>query len=565
MKSLGAASGQVLKIYLIQTLLLGLAGGIAGALLGLAVQAVLPLFVTRLLKEATPGFHVDWATFALGIVAGLVTTLLFTLPPLLDIRGVRPILILRRNVEASDDPFTARLWAKVKGSGMQLLATVVLLGGLAALAATVSDSRQVGGIFAAGLGGILLVLLLMSVAMLAAIRVFLRGTRLALPSVVRHGLANLYRPGNPSAALLAALGLGVMQIATVYVVQRSIVQEMQVSTAAKLPNLFLIDISASEVGGVKALLNAQPQVQGEPELLPVVSSRLLAIDGVAAKDLKTEHMPKRALQSLNLTWAPQEGVAPPGDKVVQGQWWAKGASADRPVVALEKKMAERLHVSVGQTMTFAAQDDEFTATVVALYEGDGQHAFSRAEFVVPRPVLEGLPVIWYGGVHCDPNQTGPVKRALYEKFPTVTVIDVAQTVETVRKVILQITYVIQFLAGFSIFAGVIVLSSAIAGTKYRRVREVVVLKTLGATRSRIAAIFSIEFAVLGLISGFVGLVFANVLGRILLVRVMNFEYGFQPGMNLLAWLVTAALAVVAGWAASHRVLGQKPLEVLREE
>ncbi len=183
----------------------------------------------------------------------------------------------------------------------------------------------------------------------------------------------------------------------------------------------------------------------------------------------------------------------------------------------------------------------------------------------PQPALAGLPVIWYGGVHCDPDATAQLRRVLYQHFPSVTVIDVAATLETVRQVLLQVTYVIQFLAAFSIFAGIVILVSSIASTRYRRIREVVVLKTLGATRPRIATIFSIEFAVLGLIAGAVGLVFANLLGRLLLHRALHFDYNLQLGFSTLAWLSTAALTVAAGWLASHRVLGQKPLEVLREE
>ena len=567
MKSLGASSGQVMKIYVLQTLLLGLAGGLAGALMGLLVQMALPLFLERLL-HLTPGFRLDPHAFALGIGAGLVTTLLFTLPPLLDIRGVRPILILRRAVEDTDDPFVSRAARKIKGSGAQIVATLLLLGGLAALAWTVSDSRQIGGYFALGLGGILLVLLAMSVLVLWGLRVFLRRTRLGLPSSLRHGLANLYRPGNPSAALLAALGLGVMQIATVYMVQRSIVREMQVSTAANLPNIFLIDISASEAEGVRTLLKSRPEVKGEPELVPVVSARLLSVNGVQAKNLKIEHLPQRALQSLNVTWEPQAATPPPGDKVTAGRWWtAEQAKAgiDHPVVAIDQRMAGRLGIKVGSHVTFSAQDEPFTADVVALYDVNSQHAYSRAEWVFPQGTLAGFPVVWYGGVHSDPDKTGLLRRAIYASFPTITVIDVAATVETVRQVILQVTYVIQFLAGFSIFAGMVILASAIAGTRYRRVREVVVLKTLGATRGRIAAIFSIEFAVLGLVAGGVGLLFANVLSRLLLIRVLHFDYTYQGLMSAVLWLSTAALAVIAGWVASHRVLGQKPLEVLREE
>ncbi len=566
MKSLGAGSGQVMKIYLLQTLLLGLSGGLLGVVLGMGVQMAFPLFLAKLL-HLTPRFALDAHAIGLGLTAGMLTTLLFTLPPLLDVRNVRPILILRRNVDAADDPFGARLMRKLKGSGAQIGASALIVVGLVALATRVSDSRRVGWTFAVGLVVVLLVLLAMAAVTLWGLRRFLKGTGLRLPSTLRHGLANLYRPGNPSAALLAALGLGVMQIAAVYMVQRSIVSEMRGATAENLPNIFLIDMSTDEVGGVRKLLATQPTVKGTPEILPVVSARLVAVNGVPFADLKLKHVGRFA-QSLNLTWPPVTDAPPPGDSVVEGRWWtAKEAAgaAQRPLVAIERERAARLKVKPGDRITMSAQDEDFTATVAAVYEADSRHAFSRAEFILPQTVLAGMPVVWYGGVHCDPAATAGLRRVLYEHFPTVTVIDVAATLEVIRQVLLQVTYVIQFLAAFSIFAGMVILASAIAGTRYRRIREVVVLKTLGATRARIAAIFSVEFAVLGLIAGAVGLVFANVLARYLLVHVMHFAYGFQAGANVAAWAAVAGLTVAAGWMASHRVLGQKPLEVLREE
>jgi putative ABC transport system permease protein len=434
------------------------------------------------------------------------------------------------------------------------------------LAATVADSRQVGGFFASGLLLALLVLLGAAALTLFLLKVFLNSTRRQLPSVLRHGLANLYRPGNPSAALLAALGLGVMQIAAVSMVQRSIVGEMQATTAAKLPNLFLIDISTDEVAGVRSLLATQPTVQGTPEIAPVISARITAVNDTPFQQLHLKHMPRGGVRSAQLTWPPTSDI-PPGDKVVSGKWWnmQQAADATHPLVAIERHEADRLNVHVGDRVTFVPQDEPIMATVAALYEADSQHAFSRAEFILPEPVLRGLPVTWYGGLHCDPTATGQLRRILYQHYPTITVIDVAATVETVRQVLLQISYVIQFLAGFSTFAGIVILASAIAGTRYRRIREVVVLKTLGATRPRIATIFSIEFAVLGLIAAVVGLVFANCLARILLKRVFHFDYHLNIGWNLAALCMTAALTVAAGWLASHRVLGQKPLEVLREE
>ena len=219
---------------------------------------------------------------------------------------------------------------------------------------------------------------------------------------------------------------------------------------------------------------------------------------------------------------------------------------------------------VGSQMTFSAQDAQFTARVVAITKADGQHAFSRAEFILPPAVLRDLPTVWYGGVHARPDRVGELQRALYTGYPTVTVINVAAALETVRQVVLQITYVVQFLAAFSIFAGAVILASSIAGTRYRRLREIVVLKTLGATRARIATIFSVEFAVQGLVAGFVGIFFANLLARALL-RALEVNWSTPWLWNAAALFATSLLTVITGWIASHRLLGQKPLEVLREE
>jgi len=229
-------------------------------------------------------------------------------------------------------------------------------------------------------------------------------------------------------------------------------------------------------------------------------------------------------------------------------------------------MATRLSVHVGSSIVFNAQDKPIAATVVAITRSNGQHAYARADYTLNHAALTGFPIIWYGGVHVVPSQVPQFERALNHSYPTITIVNIAEVVESVRSVVIQIIYVVQFLAAFSIFAGIIILASSIAGTKYRRIREVVVLKTLGATRARIATIFSIEFAVLGLVAGMVGIFFANIIAWALETRTpMNLTFKAEIPLNLAALLVVAALTVITGWVASHRILGQKPLEVLREE
>jgi len=350
-----------------------------------------------------------------------------------------------------------------------------------------------------------------------------------------------------------------MQIMAVFLVQQSFVRELKVATRPNLPNVLLIDIAASEIDGVRSLLQQQSMVQGSPELLPIVSSRILAIDGVPAAQLKLQHLPRRMLQSTLLTWS--DGL-PPGTTVINGSFWKAGSTV--PQVAIDKDRAERIGAHIGSHIVFAAQDAQIDATVTAIVQSDGRRVYGRVDFILPPAVLKGLPVVWYGGAHVDPAQVGDLQRVLYARYPTVTVINLAQGMETLRNVLLQVSLVVQFLAGFSIFAGLVILASAIAGTRYRRIREVVVLKTLGATRARIATVFSIEFATLGVVSGVVGLGFANLVARVLLTR-FTLAYHFEWLENVLALVLIALLTVVTGWMASHRILGQKPLEVLREE
>jgi putative ABC transport system permease protein len=175
-----------------------------------------------------------------------------------------------------------------------------------------------------------------------------------------------------------------------------------------------------------------------------------------------------------------------------------------------------------------------------------------------------MPTVWYGAVRFKPAMVGQMQAALFRDYPTVTVINIADIVETIQSVVHQITLVIRFLAGFSILAGAVILASSVASTRYRRIREVVVLKTLGAKRLRIAGIFAVEFLMLGSLAGLVGTIFANLLSSALLRGLDVTFHGAWPA-DLLGIFGTAVLAVGTGWLASFRILGQRPLEVLREE
>ncbi|AXC14874.1 protein of unknown function DUF214 [Acidisarcina polymorpha] len=561
MKSIGARSSDILRIYLLQTLFLGLAGGLLGVLLGAGVEWIFPAVLGKLLPIHAHLRLPVQSIFA-GLGTGILTTLLFCLPPLLDVRKIRPNLVLRRAVDDGNGEGPVSFWTKIRQNKLQWWTSLLIVFGLGGIAAALTDSLTVGAWFGAALCALLLFTLGLSALTLRGLRAFLNKTRLHLPSAVRHALANLYRPGNQSSAVLAALGTGVMLILVVFLMQESVLREMKQGAAPDTPNIFLIDIASSELDGVRDLLKKQPGVQGKFEALPVVSGRIESIDGIPVEKLKVKNYPKRLLQSVSLTWSDQ---LPEGANMVSGHWWAPGDGENGPAgLAVVDHAAARLHLHPGSEVFFDSDDKLIKTKVAAIYRSDGQHVYGRSEFILPQAALAGMPVIWYGAAHVDGPQIAAMQRALYAIYPTVTVINIADILDTIQGFVGQITQVVRFLAGFSMLSGIVILASSIASTRYRRIREVVVLKTIGATRGRIATVFSVEFVVLGLLSGMVGVIFANLLTRVL-VHKLDVAFHLDWLAGLIALVSSAFLAIATGWVASIRILGQKPLQVLREE
>jgi putative ABC transport system permease protein len=555
LKAMGADSTDLLRIFVLQTLGLGVAGALLGVIAGVVVMVALPSAFGKLLPVHTVlNFPLKSALAGMG--TGILTTLLFCLPPLLDVRGVRPVLVLRRMVEQGAGGFRGFMerWLR---RWPQLLLSVLLVLPLIGIAWALSDSAVVGISFGVAFAIALVVLLVLAALTLLGLRLFLTFTRLRLPGSLRHGLANLYRPGNQSAPVLAALGTGVMLILAVYLLQADILRDLRLTASPKLPNVFLIDIRNSEVPRVKEFFARQAGVK-EIDLIPVVTGRFVSIDGKPLDQLKGRHFPIQMLSNADLSWADS---VPEGYRVTQGAWWKNSGDA---AIAVEDGVANRLQLHIGTPMELDTGGVDRTLKVGAIYKSDGQHLSARVEFVVPSGMIKNQQPTWYGGAHMDPKQVATMERAFFAAFPTITVINVADVLERIESVVDQITFVVRLLAGFSILAGLMILASSIASTRFRRMREAVVLKTLGATRMRIVRTFSVEFSVLGLLAGAVGVTFANVLTRVLLHRL---EVGFHVDWSatLVALVGTAVLATATGWIASYRILGLRPLEVLREE
>ena len=539
MKCLGARSSQILSIYILQTAGLGLAGGVIGILFGLLVERAFPIFLDRYFHLQADSTW-DFVTAGQGIAIALLTTLLFTLPPLLSIKRIRPGLIFRREM-ASESSTGSNWFARVRES---LAAAVLILVGIGFVAAWLSSSTQMGVYFVLGLTGSLLLLAGVAWALMRGLKLLSKGAGRSLRPSIRHGIANLYRPGNHAQSALVALGIGVMFTLTVYLVQRGLLTELVKSAPPGMPNVFLLDITPRIKEGVSKIAAQQKGLEGKLELVGTVSARITSINGAPLDRTNMKGMSRRYSREISVAIAPE---------LKPGQ------------LSVSEDAAKILGLHEGSTVAWTTPGREFNSTVAIIHKVDQTRLSARIEFLLSAETLSGSPTIYYGALRVQAAEVPALQRAIYNVYPTVTVVNIADVLQIVQGVVDQISLVIRFISAFAILAGAIILASSVAGTRFRRIREVVILKTLGATRNRVAEIFSIEFLILGTVAGLMGALLATGFSNILLHKLLDAPLRFDLWPNLFCVLLTAFVANVAGWLASFRILGQKPLEVLRHE
>jgi putative ABC transport system permease protein len=357
--------------------------------------------------------------------------------------------------------------------------------------------------------------------------------------------------------VLVALGIGVMFTLTTYLLQSTVLREVRNEGPGRQGNLFLLDVR--DTSGISRLLAQQTGIQGKLQLVGYIVARMLSKNGTAADRLNLPKERRENLQAIRITTAK---ALPEGLSLQQGHWWLPESA--EPQLAVSEGVQRDFKLKLGDRLQFQIAGRTVTAPLVAVFRRESR-APVRYDLVFPQDALPGLPVVYYGAVHVDPAKIPDVEIAIFENFPTVTVMNLADVLTRIQEAVDQVALVVRFLALFAILAGIIILSSSVAGTRYRRIREVAVLKALGATRRRIKSIFSIEFSILGAIAGLVGALLANLFSAIIADKFINTHFEFNWPSVLIGMAATALLANFAGWLASTRILDQRPLEVLRAE
>jgi putative ABC transport system permease protein len=558
MKSIGGRSSQILRIYLLQTAMLGAAGSLLGIMVGWGVERVFPYLIARYFTIQTE-IRLDPVPAIQGLLTGMAVTLLFTLPTLLRIRRIRPTVIFRRDAPEARPAWRERL----RTSGVPLAAAAIILAGIGSIVAWLSESLRIAGYFAGGVAVCVIALSGVAWALLKGLKALLRAYGRRLPVPVRYGMANLYRPGNHAGVVLVALGTGVMFTLSIYLLQRSVLQKIVQNAPPGMPNVFLVNITEREKSGLLELLNQQRGLLQAPFVVGSAEARLTAINGVALAQSAARGPERRGRRSFSVTWADR---VPDNTQVVKGEWWKSPPPSGQFAVSVAEEEAARLGIEPGSTVQFDASGRTVEARVAAIYRTESLRPGSSIEFVFSPGALAGVPLTYYGGLRAEPQAVPRIQRAAYERYPTVTVINIADVLEIVQGVLDQVALVTRFISAFAILAGVVILAASVAGSRFRRIREVAILKTVGATRRTVASIFSVEFLILGGVAGLMGSLLATGFSALALKRLFSsaqFQIDFLP--NLLAIVLTALVAVLAGWLASFRILGKKPLEVLRGE
>jgi len=553
LRCLGATSRQAFAIYLVQGVGLGFAGAVGGAVLGAASQAVLP----SLLKDFLPfafDFFISWGAVLRGIGAGVAISVLFALLPLLEVRRVSPLLAIRSAFAQST---AGRDWLRVA-----LYFTIV--GAIIGFAILQTGRWQWGVGFAAVLfvGFAILAGLAKLIAFVAQ-RLNLR----ALPFAWRQGVANLYRPNNRTVLLLVSLGMGTFLMMALYLTRDTLLSQLRIMGAQDRPNLMLFDIQDDQVEPLTKLLadNGTPARQGAA----IVTMRLSALKGRPIAEVLKDNTVRIPSWTLRREYrSTYRGTLTETEKVVAGKFVGQApAGEERVPISLEEGLARDLGVAVGDTLDFDVQGVPVKTVIGSIRQVDWRRMSANFFVVFPEGVLEGAPKFHVMAVRAsDAATSARIQQAVVREHPNVSAIDLGLIMQTIDTVYNKASFVVEFLALFTVVTGVIVLAGAVLIGRHQRVRESVLLRTLGATKQQVNRILFAEYFALGTLGAAVGAVLAVGANWLLAKYVFQMNWPV-PSLVVLfgGWAAVSAVTVITGLLSSRGICDHPPLEVLRQE
>ena len=543
MRCLGASQRTLVGIHVGELLFLGLFASTVGVLLALGLQAAVGGYLEQVLRVAIPA--ASWRPALEGLGVGLTVLMAFGLPPVLALRRVPALRVLRRDLDA--------------GEPSAWVVSILGLAGLALLLWWKAGSATLGTAMLGGIAATLAVLGLIAYALVW----LLRRVRTRLQGPWRYGLANVSRRRAASIAQIASLGLGLMVLMLLTFVRTDLLSRWQQAMPADAPNRFVINVQQDQVAPVTRQLTAQGV--RDPLLFPMVRARLVSMNGkqVTGRDFAARGGRARRLAEREFNLSFGKGIGD-DNEVVAGRFWSTQAPPRAAEISVEQEFAESLGWKVGDRVGFDIAGQVFEATITSLRRVEWE-SFRPNFFVVASPgALDGYPASYIGGVHVPKVRAPTLTRDLVRAFPNLTVIDVDAVLDQVRGTVDQVSRVVEAIFYFSLAAGVLVLLASVSASQDERLREAAIMRVLGGTRRQLLLAQASEFTAIGLLTGLVAAIAATVLAGVVAREV--FDLPFTADWRLVATSTTLGVvaSVAAGMLATRRVLSAPPTVTLRE-
>lgn len=551
LRCLGASSGQAFLIYLIQIIGIGLIGSMIGALLGTLIQQFLPMVLGDFLPVKIT-VAISWAAIAQGILLGLIISILFALLPLVSVRNISPLNTLRLSFQESSlfkDPVKWLVYFII----------VLFVFGFTYLQ---MGSLKKTVLFTSGVLAGFVVLAALAFAMMWLARRFFPSSWSYL---WRQGFANLFRPNNQTLILVVSIGLGTAFICTLFFVQGILINRVTLSSSENQPNMVLFDIQSNQKQSVADLTRSMnlPVLQE----VPIVNMRMTEIKGRNAASYKKDSVAWGAMRGLEREYrVTYRDSLSDSEEIVDGKWIGRAEPGKPIYVSLEDGYAKRIGVKIGDELMFNVQGAPLKAIVGSTRKVDWNRIQTNFILIFPRGVLEDAPQFHVLLTQVPSNEiSAKYQQAVVRTYPNISMIDLGLVLSVLDEILDKMGFVIRFMAAFSIITGLIVLIASVLISKYQRIRESVLLRTLGASRKQILVITALEYFFLGALAAGAGIVLALLASWAL--AKFSFKTSFTPEMLpvLFLFVLISSLTVLIGLFNSRGVLNRPPLEVLRSE
>lgn len=538
MRCMGASQKTIIQIFSLQLFILGMIGSLVGCLFGYIAQEGLIILLKEFLSTGLPSAGI-WPVIS-GFVAGFVTLIGFSLPALLRLKSVPPLRVLRNDIA----PLTISSWFVYGLAVCSMIGLMWWQSGQLKLTLLV-----IVGVFVS-----VAMLFILSLILIYLSRLMLR----VLAGPWKTGLQQIVRNRKSNQLQMLAFGLSLMILMLIFLIRTDLINRWQGQLPEKAPNHFAINIQADEVKEVQQFFTQQ-EIETEG-LYPMVRGRIIKINNRDVLDAVPDKskLDESLKRELNLSWSSQIQA---NNKLIEGSWWADDDTG-KAVVSIEKGLARRLNVEIGDSLTFSVADQNISATIKSIRSVQWDSFQPNFYIVFPENVINKFPVSYISSFYIEASKKKTLNQ-LVKNFPTLTVLEVDAIMAQVKSIMQQVTTAVEYVMLFVLFAGMMVLVASMQSSMDERINAAVIMRTLGAKKSFLTRSQFSEFSLLGLFSGVLAVSGTEIIAYLLYSKVFDLDFELHLSLWVFGPLISICLILIISWVYMRKITKQSPVKALR--